>query len=116
MATEPGHRKLQEVDVRFPGSFAVFLLLNGHSAWLAPPAAERGRFVLGVGLADLPGLVTRALDTPWLGPGLVVAVVLLLTLRGTRRAAYKPLHRSFRMPRLERYRGKIPRRHEDLEI
>lgn len=72
--------------------------------------------MLAAKLPELPGLMERALDIPWLGPGLVVAFVLLITLRGTRRAAYKPLHRRFRMPRLERYRGEIPRRHRDLEI
>jgi hypothetical protein len=101
--------------VRSLGSFVVFLL-GSIAAWLTPPAAARGRFVLGARLSEIPALVSRALNTPWLGPGLVVAVVLLLTLRGTRRAAYKPLHRIFRMPRLERYRGEIPRRHQDLEL
>jgi hypothetical protein len=71
---------------------------------------------LGAKVPDLPALVLWALHIPWLGPGLVLAFVLLVTLRGTRRAAHKPLHRSFRMPKLERYRGEIPRRHKDLEI
>jgi hypothetical protein len=71
---------------------------------------------LGAKLADAPGLVLKALHIPWLGPGLVLAFLLLATLRGTRRMAYKPLHRTFRMPRLERYRGEIPRQHRDLEI
>jgi hypothetical protein len=98
------------------GSFAALLLLNGHPAWRTLPAAVVGCFALAARLSDAPGLVSRALDTPWLGPGIVVAVVLLLTLRGTRRAAYKPLHRIFRMPRLERHRGEILRRHQDLEL
>lgn len=102
--------------MRSLGSFAFFLLLNGHFAWRTPLAAALGRFALAAKLADAPAVVSKALDTPWLGPGIVVAVVLLLTLRGTRRAAYKPLHRIFRMPRLERYRGKTTRRHQDLEI
>jgi hypothetical protein len=101
--------------VRSLGSF-VFFLLGSLAAWLIPSAHARGRFVLGAKLPELPGLVQRVLDIPWFGPGLVVAFVLLITLRGTRRAAYKPLHRRFRMPRLERYRGKIPKRHQDLEI
>jgi hypothetical protein len=104
------------VDVRSLGSFAVFLLLNRHLAWRLPAAAIRGRFVLGVKLATVPAILSNALDIPWLGPGLIVAFVLLITLRGRRRAATKPLHRRFRMPKLERYRGKIPRRHRDLEI
>lgn len=113
---EPQHRKLQEVDVRSLGSLAFFLLLNGHTAWRIPLTLLRGRFVLGASMADLPGLASRALDIPWLGPGIVVGVVLLLTLRGTRRKAYKPLHRIFRMPGLDRFRGKRPRPHRDLEI
>lgn len=72
--------------------------------------------MLGAKLPDLPGLVLGALHIPWLGPGLVLAFVLLATLRGTRRAARKPLHRRFRMPKLERYRGEIPRPHRDLEL
>lgn len=102
--------------MRSLGSFVVFLLLKGHSAWPTPPAELRGPFVLGAKLWGMAALVSKALDTLWLGPGLIVAVVLLLTLRGTRRAAYKPLHRHFRRPRLERYRGDIPRRHQDLEL
>jgi len=108
-------RQQQEQDVRSLGSFVVFLL-GSIAAWLTPSALARGRFVLAARLSEVPGLISRALNTPWLGPGLIVAVVLLLTLRGARRMAFKPLHRRFRMPRLERFRGKIPRRHQDLEI
>ena len=97
------------------GSFVV-LLLGSITAWLTPLAGARGRFALAVKLPDIAGLAMRALHVPWLGPGLVLAVLLLVTLRGTRRRAFKPLHRRFRMPRLERYRGDIPRRHRDLEI
>lgn len=75
-----------------------------------------GRFVLAAKLPDLGGLLFLALHTRWLGPGLVLAFLLLATLRGARRAAYKPLHRQVRPPRFERYRGTIPRRHQDLEI
>ena len=101
--------------MRSLGSFVVFLL-GPIAAWLNPLALARGRFVLAAKLPEFASLLTKALNVPWLGPGLVVAFVLLITLRGTRRAAYKPLHRRFRMPRLERYRGEIPRRHRDLEI
>jgi len=111
-----GHRKQQELDVRSPGSFADLLLLGRHFAWRVSPALMSGRFALGVKLPDIPNLLTRALDMPWLGPGVVIGFVLLITLRGRRRVGRKPLHRSFRMPRLERYRGKIPRRHRDLEV
>lgn len=94
------------------GSFAAFLLLS----WQTFPAVGTGRFVLGAKLPDLTKWVLSGLNVPWLGPGLVVAFVLLITLRGTRRMASKPLHRRFRMPRLERYRGEVPRRHQDLEV
>ena len=67
-------------------------------------------------LPDLPGLLLRTLHTHWLGPGLVLAFLLLVTLRGTRRMAYKPLVRRVHAPKLDRYRGTIPRRHRDLEI
>ena len=72
--------------------------------------------MLGIKLASVPAILSNALDVPWLGPGLIVAFVLLITLRGRRRAASKPLHRRFRMPKLERYRGEIPKQHRDLEI
>lgn len=94
----------------------MVFLLGSIAGWLTPPALAHGRFVLAAKLSDVPTLVSRALNTPWLGPGLVVAVVLLLTLRGARAMVSKPLHRKFRMPRLERFRGKMPRRHQDLEI
>ena len=94
----------------------MVFLLGSIADWLTPPSMAHGRFVLAAKLSDVPALVSRALNTPWLGPGLVVAVVLLLTLRGARKMASKPLHRRFQMPRLERYRGEIPRRHQDLEI
>ena len=106
----------QELHVHCLGSIVVFLLLSSPSARPGPLAAATGHFVLAARLSNVSALVSRTLDTPWLGPGLVVAVVLLLTLRGTRRAAYKPLHRRFRTPKLERYQGKIPRRHQDLEL
>jgi hypothetical protein len=98
------------------GSFVVLLLLNRHVAWRIPPAVGQERFALGAKMLDLSHLLGQSLHTPWLGPGLVIALLLLVTLRGKRTKAYKPLHRRFRMPKLERYRGEIPRRHRDLEI
>jgi hypothetical protein len=71
---------------------------------------------LAAKLPDLPALLFRAIHTHWLGPGLVLAFLLLATLRRTRRMAYKPLARKIHSPRLDRYRGTIPRRHQDLEI
>jgi hypothetical protein len=96
--------------VRCLGS-AVFLLLDLST----PPAEARGRFALMAKLPDLTDLFARAMQIHWLGPGLVVGFVLLITLRGARRMAYKPLQRRVRAPKLERYRGVIPRRHRDLE-
>lgn len=103
----------QELVVQSLGSLAVFLLLlNRHTAWPTSTAVASGHFALAAIFARLFG----AMDIPWLGPGLVVAFVLLITLRGRRRAAEKPVHRRFRMPRLERYRGEISRQHHDLEV
>lgn len=82
-----------------------------------PPAEARGRFALAT--AKLPNfgmLLLRVMHIPWLGPGLVLALLLLATLRGTRRTSRKPLQRIVHAPKLERYRGTIPRRHRDLEI
>ena len=102
--------------MRCLGSVVVLLLLNNHLALPNPPAGERGRFALTAGLADIPAWLVRAMHIPWLAPGLVLAFLLLITLRGTRRMAYKPLQRRVHQPKLERYRGVIPRRHQDLEI
>ena len=102
--------------MRCLGSVVVLLLLNNHLALPNSPAGERGRFALTAGLADLPEWFARAMHIPWLAPGLVLAFLLLITLRGTRRMAYKPLQRRVHQPKLERYRGVIPRRHQDLEI
>lgn len=102
--------------MRCLGSVASFLLLNGDFALANPPAFARGRFALSAKLPDFGGLVLKVLHIGWLGPGLVLALILLVTLRGARRRAYKPLQRIVRRPKLERYRGVIPRRHQDLEI
>jgi hypothetical protein len=102
--------------VRSVGSFVVLLLLDIHSASPTASAASAGQFALAAKLPDIPTLLLRAMHTPWLGPGLVLAFLLLITLRGARRMAYKPLQRKVHQPRLERYRGLIRRKHRDLEI
>lgn len=102
--------------MRSVGSFVVFLLLNIHSASPTPRAASAEHFALAAKLPDIPTLILRAMHTPWLGPGLVLALLLLVTLRGARHMAYKPLQRKVHKPKLERYRGVIPRKHQDLEI
>ena len=64
----------------------------------------------------MAAMLVQAMHIPWLGPGLVIAFLLLATLRGTRREAHKPIQRRVHAPRLERYRGTLPRRHTDLEV
>jgi hypothetical protein len=61
-------------------------------------------------------VLNRAWHTTWLGPGLLLGLILLVTLRRARRVARKPLHRQIHRPKLERYRGVLSRRHQDLEI
>ena len=95
---------------------AVFLLLNILFAWRGTPAQAQGRFALGASYFDPAGLLVRAMHIPWLGPGLILAAFLLLTLRPMRRMARKPIYRAMRAPHLERFRGVIPRRHRDLEL
>ena len=102
--------------MRSPGSFVVLLLLDMHSASRASSAAGAERFALATKLPDIPTWLLHALHTVWLGPGLVLAFLLLATLRRARRKAHKPLHRKVHQPKLERYRGIIPKRHRDLEI
>lgn len=106
----------QEQDVRSLGSFVVLLLLEIHSVSPTIHGASAERFALAAKLPDLPNLLLRAMHTSWLGPGLVLAFLLLATLRRARRMAYKPLQRKVHQPRFERYRGDIPRKHQDLEI
>jgi hypothetical protein len=114
-ATEPPRRK-QELEVRSPGSFVVLLLPSRHCAWLSSPVSARGHLALAASLPGPSELLLRAWSVSWLGPGLLIAVLLLVTLRRSRRVARKPLHRSVRAPELERYRGVVPRRHQDLEV
>jgi hypothetical protein len=56
------------------------------------------------------------MQTPWLGPGLVLAVILILTLRRTRANARPAVRHNIPAPKLERYRGVAPRQHRDLEL
>lgn len=100
--------------MRSLGSFVVVLLLEMHSAWPRPGAASAEHFALAAKLPDISTGFLRALHTAWLGPGLVLAFILLATLRGTRRRAYKPLQRKVHEPKLERYRGIVPRKRRDL--
>ena len=79
-------------------------------------ACAPGRFSLAAGLPRLAAMLLQAMHIPWLGPGLVIAFLLLVTLRGTKPEPHKPLQRIVHAPRLERYRGTLPRKHKDLEV
>lgn len=102
--------------MRSPGFCAAFLLLKSLFAWRDSSSWARGRFVLAFRLPQFSELAARAMQVSWLGPGLLMAVFLIVTLRGARRIARKPLHRVVHSPKLERYRGVVPRRHQDLEV
>ena len=97
-------------------SSVVFLLLDILSARRDVSAWVQGHFALTASQFDISDLLTRAMHIPWLGPGLVLATFLLLTLRRTRRVARHPICRTVRAPNLERYEGVIPKRHQDLEL
>lgn len=94
---------------------AAFLLLN----CLPALAIVREPLLL---TADLTysQFFQRVIHTPWLGPGLVIGILLALVALMTH-SADKPknakvLVRKFRAPRLERFRGALPKNHQDLEI
>lgn len=97
-------------------SIAVLLLLD----CLRASADERGPLVLAVVSPHYRELFQQVIHTSWLGPGLVLAVLLVL-LASSAGSRHKPrkkrgLVRKFRTPRLERYRGTFPKDHRDLEI
>jgi hypothetical protein len=65
-------------------------------------------------------LFRQVIHTSWLGPGLILAVLLMLLASSTG-PNHKPkkkrgLVRKFRAPKLERYLGTLPKDHQDLEI
>jgi hypothetical protein len=113
---EAAHRRLVGAVVRSIEVLAGYLLLDSPAGWRGCAPGLKGRFVLDDVVGDPSVVLNRVLHTPWLGPGLVIALLLLVTLRGVRRAGTKPLHRMIRPPELERYRGVIPKRHRDLEV
>ena len=108
-------RDAWELAVRSVVSAAAFLLLD----CLRASAAERGPLLLAA-VSIGPDLFQRIIHTSWLGPGLVLAVILALfvLMSGSSR---KPMEnhglvRRFRTPRLERYRGVPLRQHQDLDV
>ena len=99
---------------------AVFLLLD----CLRASAGMREPLVLAAASTGFPKLFQQVLHMSWLGPGLIVALLLGLLALATQPAdktkndkAKKTLElRRIRAPRLERYRGTLPKRHRDLEL
>lgn len=99
---------------------AALLLLVGPKGRASLLAWARGLSALVAGV----GWWVPLRDTvrlPWLGPGLLLALVLLISLlarRGT--PDEEPVHRmakrSFRAPRIEEFRRLPPRNHSDLEV
>lgn len=95
---------------------AVLLLLD----WTTLLASARGH-LLSVWTEGWAIHLRSAIRQPWLGPGLVIAAVLLLW-RGHRaepESASALSHlaaRRFRKPSLERFRGVPPQAHRDLEV
>lgn len=94
---------------------AVFLLLNHLSAF----ALVREPLLLTAD-PNYPQAFQRVIHTSWLGPGLLIAVVLvvfaLITRSPDKHKKVKVLERKLRAPRLERFRGALPKNHRDLEI
>lgn len=97
-------------------STAAFLLLKA----LHGPALRRASLALAAESTGLPQLFTRAIHIAWLGPGLMVAAVLviltLMTRPSRKSRQQRRLVRIVRQPSLERYRGVFPKNHRDLEI
>jgi hypothetical protein len=95
---------------------APFLLLD----CLRASVTGREPSALAANSTSYPELFQRIIHTSWLGPGLLLALFLmLLVLRNgpSRKPREKQgLVRKFTAPRLERYRGLLPRDHQDLEI
>ena len=101
--------------MRSDGCIAVLLLDCLFDRRVVSPGS-RGLLALAAGVPNFTNSILRVIHIPWLGPGLIMALLLLMTLRGSRRMAHKPLHRKIHPPRLERYQGVLPKRHRDLEI
>lgn len=96
--------------------FAVLLLLDLLFAPRSSVAEAQSQSVFAAAYPNLSAWFGWAMHTPWLGPGLILAAILILTLRRTRTNSRPPIRHNVPKPRLERYRGVAPRRHQDLEL
>jgi hypothetical protein len=99
--------------LRSRSSIAIFLLLNRQNVltWVG----RRSVFAPKSLWASFAAFVGQHL---WLGPGLLLAAILLLLLlprSSTRFPEHKPVHRVFRKPNLARFHDITPRHHQDLE-
>ena len=97
-------------------TFAVLLLLDLLSAPRPSAAEAPGGAAFAAAYPNVSAWFAWAMHTPWLGPGLVLAAILLLTLRRTRSMPPTPVRHNVLPPKLERYRGSPARRHKDLEV
>jgi hypothetical protein len=91
---------------------AVFFLLDR----LHTSVSAREPLVLAARLSNFPELFQRILHTSWLGPGLILAALLLITRPRAKSQKERRFVRIFHEPKLERYRGISPKRHKDLEV
>lgn len=97
-------------------SIAAFLLLD----CLRASADERKPLVLAAASPNYHELFQQIIHTSWLGPGLFLAILLVLLVSSTG-STHKPRKRSglvrkFRAPKLDQYRDTFPKDHEDLEV
>lgn len=95
---------------------AVLLLLDLTFAARPSVAEATACSALATALPSITSWLAWAMHTTWLGPGLILALILLLTLRPAPKTPETPVRHLFRRPRLERFRGLAPRTHRDLEI
>lgn len=102
--------------MRSGSTFVVLLLLDLLFAPRHSVAEVLGHSAFAAAFPNLSAWVAWAMETPWLGPGLILAIILLLTLRRTHRSPHLPVRRNVAPPKLERYRGVRSRQHRDLEI
>ena len=92
---------------------AVVLLLD----WTTLLALARGQ-VSSVWMSSWSVHVRQALRQPWLGPGLVLAVILAVWAMRSREPepAGPTPRRRFRKPALDAFRGAPRHTHPDLEV
>lgn len=105
-----------ELDVRSGWTFAVLFLLDLLFAPRLLVAEVQGLSAFVAADPSLSGWFSRAMHTSWLGPGLILAAILLVTLRRSPSTTRPAVRHNVPRPRLERYRGARPRLHRDLEV